>query len=161
MREWRLHILQENVFFIEDDIEDQTSEKILLFMSPIVITVGKGFFVGVSKNILAVLSLPEMNSQVSMSGPIQMSSNEGSNLFPMEDNSEIVKTHANIKKTIFQNDWVNFNKTWQMASFSKRDSILWKFDSCPLPREDSGNISPIFFVRTVWPISTKFGRQHP
>ena len=77
-------------FFIEDDIEDQTSEKILLFMSPIVITVGKGFFVGVSKNILAVLSLPEMNSQVSISGPIQMSSNEGSNLFPREDNSEIV-----------------------------------------------------------------------
>lgn len=70
-------------------------------MSPIVITIGKGFFVGVSKNILAVLSLPEMNSQVSMSGPIQMSSNEGSNLFPMEDNSEIVQTHANIKKKHF------------------------------------------------------------
>ena len=77
-------------FFIEDDIEDQTSEKILMFMSPIVITVGKSFFVGVSRNILVVLSLPEMNSQVSMSGPIQTSSHEGSNLFQMEDNSEIL-----------------------------------------------------------------------
>ena len=90
MREWTLHIFARNFFFIEDDIEDQTSELILMFMSPIVITVGKSFFVGVSKNILVVLSLPEMNSQVSMSGPIQTSSHEGSNLFPMEDNSEIV-----------------------------------------------------------------------
>lgn len=56
MREWTLHIFARNFFFIEDDIEDQTSELILMFMSPIVITVGKSFFVGVSKTFLLFLA---------------------------------------------------------------------------------------------------------